>query len=51
MIPAGAEKRAIGLAAGLLAMAAPRRLLGLDAGDWSMILVGLVLSGLLLAFV
>jgi hypothetical protein len=26
------------------------RLFGLDAGDWSMILLGLALSGLLLAF-
>jgi hypothetical protein len=27
------------------------RLFGLDAGDWSMVLLGLVISGLMLAFV
>jgi hypothetical protein len=31
--------------------ASARRLLGLDAGDWSMVLLGLVLSGVVLAFV
>ena len=51
MVSVGTKKLAIGLAPALLAMVAPRRLLGLDAGDWSMILLGLILSGLLLTFV
>jgi hypothetical protein len=51
MVSAAVRKRALGLAAALLAIAAPGRLLGLDIGDWSMMLVGLILSGLLLAFV
>jgi hypothetical protein len=33
------------------ALAAPGRLFGLNAGDWSMILVGLALSGLVLALI
>ncbi|MGB6538730.1 MAG: hypothetical protein WBF58_22535 [Xanthobacteraceae bacterium] len=34
-----------------LAMTEPARFFGLDAGDWSMILLGLVVSGLLLTLV
>jgi hypothetical protein len=34
-----------------LALTASSRLLGLDAGDWSMILLGLILSVLLVAVV
>jgi len=34
-----------------LAITAARRLFGLNAGDWSMIGLGLLLSGLLMAFV
>ncbi|HEY1745813.1 MAG TPA: hypothetical protein VGG11_03480 [Xanthobacteraceae bacterium] len=33
------------------ALTATGRLFGLDAGDWSMIFVGLALSGLLLALI
>ena len=40
---------AIGLRPTPLAMTATGRLLGLNAGDWSMIVLGLLLSGLLLA--
>ena len=41
-----------GLATGTAPLAiSATRLFGLDTGDWSMILLGLALAGLLLAFV
>jgi hypothetical protein len=51
MIPAAVKKRPLGLPAAPLAMAARGRLLGLDAGDWSMLLLGVIVSSLLLALV
>lgn len=49
---AGAFKNErVGLTAAPLAMAASGRLLGLDAGDWSMMVLGLALSGFLLVLV
>jgi hypothetical protein len=51
-VPAAVENGTMGLAGvAPLAMTESGRLLGLDAGDWSMILLGLVLSVLLLALV
>ena len=41
----------VGFPAAPVAVAGGGRLLGLDAGDWSMIVLGLALSGLLLALV
>jgi hypothetical protein len=41
----------VSLTAAPLARVASARLLGLDAGDWSMIVLGLVLSGSVLALV
>lgn len=48
--PPAVKNQDIALDAAPLATAAGR-LFGLDAGDWSMVLLGLLLSGLLLALV
>ena len=45
------KKSAVASATGPCAAPATGRLLGLDIGDWSMIFLGLALSGLLLALV
>jgi hypothetical protein len=45
------KKAAVASATGSCAAPATGRLLGLDVGDWSMIFLGLALSGLLLALV
>jgi hypothetical protein len=45
-----AEKSGVATAAAPVAVS-PARLFGLDAGDWSMILLGFVLSGLLVALI
>jgi hypothetical protein len=50
-VTAAFKNEATGLTPAPLAMAAARRLLGLNAGDWSMIVLGLLLSGLLIALV
>jgi hypothetical protein len=44
------EKSGVATGAAPLAITAAR-FFGLDAGDWSMIFVGLALSGFLLAFI
>jgi hypothetical protein len=45
------KKRATALRTAPLPMVPAGRLLGLNAGDWSMVLFGLILSGLLLALI
>jgi hypothetical protein len=51
-VTAAFKDEAMGYAGGApLAMTAPSRLLGLDAGDWSMMLLGLILAVLLVAVV
>lgn len=51
-VPAAFKKPAMALgAAAPSSLVATGRLLGLDLGDWSMVLLGLILSGLLLAFI
>ncbi len=51
-VTAAFKDEAMGFAgAAPVAMTTSSRLLGLDAGDWSMILLGLILSVLLVAVV
>jgi len=50
-VTAAFKNGAIGLRPAPLAMTAAGRLLGLNAGDWSIIVLGLLLSGLLMALV
>jgi hypothetical protein len=50
-MPVDFRNAAMRLRAAPLAMAATVRLFGLNAGDWSMLVLGLVLSGLLLALI
>jgi hypothetical protein len=47
-VPIGATTSAMALDAHPLAISAAARLLGLDAGDWSIIIIGLAFSCLLL---
>ncbi len=49
-VPVGFEKSGVATGAAPFAITAAR-FFGLDAGDWSLIFVGLVLSGLFLAFI
>ena len=49
-VPVALEKSGVATGAAPLYITAAR-FFGLDAGDWSMIFVGLALSGLLLALV
>lgn len=51
VVPVAVKKSGIASGMGSFAVTAPGRLFGLDAGDWSMILVGLALSAALLALV
>lgn len=51
MVPVDFKKSGVTSGSGSFAVTAPGRLFGLDAGDWSMILLGLALSALLLALV
>lgn len=50
MVPVAFEKSGVATGAAPLAITAAR-FFGLDAGDWLMMLVGLALSGLLLALI
>jgi hypothetical protein len=49
--PGAFKSAAMALTGRPFGMTTASRLLGLNVGDWSTILLGLVLSGLLLAFI
>jgi len=50
-VPVVFKKSGVANGSGSFAATAPARLFGLDAGDWSMIFLGLTLSALLVALV
>jgi hypothetical protein len=50
-VPAASNNSAMTVGAQPFGLTAAGRLLGLDAGDWSMVLLGFVLSGLLLVLI
>jgi hypothetical protein len=51
MVPTACNNAAMTLSARPSGLTVAGRLLGLDAGDWSMVLLGLLLSGLLLTVI